>query len=355
MSSRADMEKHVKFRNGEQKKFIESALSTSGLSSKELSKLVFISPRNFRDWKIEKLSMTSRAVKIITKLFNLNPPEDIDKLEKRWMEYKSEKGKIGGYAFKRRYGNPATVEGRKKGGKRALEILREKGIIPPVKIFLSPKKSKKLAEFVGIMLGDGYIGKEQIEITLNSIVEVKYSQFVSNLCGELFGSYPKITKKKDCNAFSIGCYGVNLIKYLTKLGLKTGNKVKQQVGVPLWIMSNREFSKMCCRGLIDTDGCIAIHRYYVGKKRYFYKKLIFTNHSIPLAEFVYNTLTRNGMNPKMFSALEKRRVWLYNSSEVQKYLNLIGTNNEKLLRFKEMESDSDGRREWFAKPCPAKD
>ena len=110
------MEKHVKFYKNEQKNFIEAALSKSGLRIEELAKLVSISPRNFRDWRREKISMTSNAVKIISKRYNLELPNKIFELETRWQKYKSEKGKIGGYAFKKLYGNPATAEGRRKGG-----------------------------------------------------------------------------------------------------------------------------------------------------------------------------------------------------------------------------------------------
>lgn len=144
-------------------------------------------------------------------------------------------------------------------------------------------------------------------------------------------------KKNDCNAVCIYKNSVNLVNQLVESGLKIGSKVKQQVGVPKWILKNKEYSKLCCRGLMDTDGCIAIHRYYVHGKRYFYKKLIFTNHSIPLANFVFNTLLRNGLHPKMYSHLEKRRVWLYNSNEVIGYLDRIGSSNERLLKFRDGE------------------
>lgn len=327
----------------DQMQFMKDVFDKSGGNANNLAKLIGVSPRTIRDWRRCKFYIPLYALNIICEKYNIERPSNIDQLIKNWENKKLEVSRKGGLSYYRRYGVPGSIESRRRGGIAGLKKLRELGLAPKIKRFKQPKYSSELAEFVGIMLGDGHVGKEQIEISLNSISEVKYSQFVSNLCNKLFDSFTRIVKKKNCNAFSICCHGVNLIKYLTKIGLKQGNKVKQQVGVPLWIRSSNEFSKMCCRGLMDTDGCIAIHRYYVGKKRYFYKKLIFTNHSIPLAEFVYNTLARSGMHPKMFSALEKRRVWLYNSTEVQKYLNIIGTSNEKLLRFKETESGLDGK------------
>ena len=199
----------------------------------------------------------------------------------------------------------------------------------------SPKHSEEFAEFIGIMLGDGHVGKEQIQITLSSLVDKVYTVYVMNLFERTFGYKPSIFKKNDCNAYCIYSNSVNLVKILVKNGLKIGNKVKLQVSVPNWITTNKRYSRLCCRGLIDTDGCISIHKYNVNGKQYKYKKLIFTNHSAPLADFVFNTLKNIGLNPKIVIRLEKRRIWLYNSNEVIKYLVKIGSGNEKLLKFME--------------------
>lgn len=347
------MEIHLKFKKNNQRRFIESILKISALNIDAIATKVGTSPRNFRDWRREKYTMPKKAVVRLSKLYKVKIPEEIKTLEERWKMYKSRNGKIGGDAFKKIYGNPGTKEGRIKGGRRALEILRERGIIPLTKVFKKPKISKKLAEFVGIMLGDGGITHLHIAITLNRVADSDYIKYVQNLCYELFGEKPKIMPRKECLADTIYFNGINLVEYLKKIGLKVGNKVKQQVDVPDWIKKDKTYSLLCCRGLMDTDGCIAIHRYYVNKKRYHYKKLIFTNCSVPLALFVKNTLQTVGLHPKVINNLGKMRVWLYNSQEVQDYLRIVGSSNQRLLKFQE--SDSDGQRERFAKPCPARD
>lgn len=328
------MDRHLKFKNGQQKSFIENIISKSGLDINHLASIVNISPRNFRDWRREKISITRPAVEKMSKQFNVATPETIDILENRWVKHKSEKGKIGGFAFKKIYGNPATPEGRIKGGRKALAILREKGIIPPINKFNHPRYSKKLAEFTGIMLGDGGITSSQIQITLNSIADKEYLMFVKKLCLYLFKSEPKIFKKKGCNANVIYYNGVDLIEFLKTIGLKIGNKVKLQVDVPKWIKQNNDYSIACLRGLMDTDGCMSIHKYKVNGKEYSYKNLIFTNCSIPLAKFVYETLIKVGLRPKMVKILEKRRVWLYNTNEAKRYLYLVRSSNQRLNRFK---------------------
>jgi len=126
------------------------------------------------------------------------------------------------------------------------------GIFGPVKTFNKPKASDELAEFIGIMLGDGHADKFQISITLNSIADANYIHFVINLCKGLFKHIPRVLKRKKGNAKVIYYYGVNLVKYLVSLGLIPGNKVKNQVGVPSWISDNFNYKVACLRGLMDT-------------------------------------------------------------------------------------------------------
>ena len=329
------METHLKFRRGQQKLFITNVIQKSGLSTNDLAKIVHISPRNFRDWKNENVSIATKATLLLSNSFNVEIPEQVKILENRWKLNKAKAGKIGGIAYKKRHGNPGTYEGRKKGGLRTLKILRMRGIVPSVVMFHKPKFSTKLAEFIGIMLGDGSLGKLQISITLNSVKDLDYSQYVVNLCESLFGHKPKIRKRKNANALEIYFNGKNIVKILTSFGLIQGNKVKNQVGVPDWIKSNSKFKKVCLRGLMDTDGGVFIHRYKVNGKEYFYKKICFTNYSLPLLNFVYKTLKNLGFTPKIKDKVVNKKVWLYNSHEVEKYLTVIGSSNLRLNQHKQ--------------------
>ncbi|OGM77015.1 hypothetical protein A2210_02830 [Candidatus Woesebacteria bacterium RIFOXYA1_FULL_40_18] len=328
------METHLKFRDGEQKLFIEKVIQKSDLNINRLASIVAISPRSFRDWRREKLSISKSAALLLRERFNIEFPEKIEALQDRWAFEKSENGKIGGLAYKSKYGNPATTEGRRKGGSKTLTILRNRGIIPQINMFNRPRRSVKLAEFVGIMLGDGGIGKLQISITLNSIKDLEYSAYVVQLCESLFGKKPKVRKRKNANALEIYLNGVNLIRFLKEIGLVQGNKVKNQVDVPGWIKSNVKYRARCLRGLMDTDGGVFVHKYKSNGKIYRYKKVNFTNRSIPLLKFVYNTLKELNFHPKLLDKIENRRVWLYNSQEVPQYLNVVGSSNYRLNRYK---------------------
>lgn len=327
------MEKRIKFLLGGQKDFLLRVQAESKLHPDELAKLAGIVPRSYRDWKREKLCVTLKAAQKFSEKFCISLPEETEVMYKRWREYKRMVSQKGGIACFRKYGNPATPEGRRKGGSKTFSILRQKGIIPQLKKYRLPKNyTKHLAELVGISLGDGGITNGQFCVTLNSIKDKDYVAFVSALGENLFGEKPKIHKRKNCNAFALYYNGEFLVRYLVRIGLKVGNKVRQQVDVPEWVKKSKDFRIACLRGLMDTDGGLFWHKYKVNGKRYAYKKICFTNRSLPLLFFVRNVLRELSLTPKMITKVENKKVWLYNEQEVVRYMQIVGSHNERLLK-----------------------
>lgn len=328
------MKIRIKFIPNQQKKFLTEVFSKSNYSNDELAFIAKVHPRSFRDWKKEKLTMTLEAAIIFCKKFNLSLPEKKEILIKRWMTSRSQAGRVGGIARFKKYGSLATKEGRRKGGINAMANLKKNGIVPSVKKYDLPKAfSKKLAEFVGIMLGDGGMTSSQCSITLNSEEDKDYIEYVKSLSFSLFREKPKFFKKKDCKAITIYYNGSFLIQYLCKIGLKTGNKVKQQVDVPDWIKKVPSYRISCLRGLMDTDGGVFLHKYIIKDKKYTYKKISFSNRSLPLLFFVKEVLSELGFTPKLIDKVENKKVWLYNQSEVNRYLKKVGSSNKRLLRY----------------------
>lgn len=324
------MKKRIKFLKGKQRGFLLDVQNKSGLSTDELAKIAGIVPRSFRDWKREKLCMTVSAAEKFISRFNVDLPENIKIMQLRWIEFKREISKKGGISTFKKYGGPGTLEGRIKGGKKAIRILREKGIVPPIKVFKQPQKNELFAEFIGILLGDGGITKEQVVITLNSEMDKDYVDFVMDVENRLFGEKPKSFFRKNCKAIAIYLNGVGLVNLLIGCGMKIGNKVKQQVDVPDWIKKTQIFRIACLRGLMDTDGGVFIHKYKVNGKLYQYKKICFTNRSVPLLIFVKGVLEELGFTPKIITKVENKKVWLYNSEEVRQYLKVVGSSNKRL-------------------------
>lgn len=60
-----------------------------------------------------------------------------------------------------------------------------------------PQKNEELAEFVGIMLGDGGITKRQVIVTLNPKTDKAYSIFVKKLMERLFKIKPSMFYEKE--------------------------------------------------------------------------------------------------------------------------------------------------------------
>lgn len=323
----------LKFISGQQKKFLTEVSNKSGFSTEKLAKIAKIHSRSFRDWKREKFTMTFVAAKKFVELFNVPLPEDKKIMIQRWQQVKENASRIGGLAHFRKYGSPGTLEGRRKGGIKAIANLRRDGFIPYVKKYSLPIGfNEKLAEYVGIMLGDGSITPGQCNITLNCVADRKYVYFVSELEKNLFGEAPKLYKRKDSRALVLYYNSRFIIRYLLSIGLKIGNKVRQQVDAPDWTKSSLRYKMACLRGLMDTDGGVFLHRYKVNGKEYFYKKICFSNKSVPLLAFVKETLEELGFTPKMINNVVNKQVWLYNNTEVMDYLEKVGTSNPRLLK-----------------------
>lgn len=322
----------IKFLKGQQAKFLSQVILKSNLPTKQLAYLAGVCSRSFSDWKREKATISLSAAELFRRQFNIPFPEDKSEMVIRWESMQKDANKKGGYSHFYKYGSPGTKEGRSKGGKITFEKLRAEGRIPKIKQYTFLKETNNdLAEFIGIMLGDGGIHLGQCTITLNAEKDKKYAEYISSLGEKLFGEKPKFFKRKNECTLVVYYYGNALVEYLLSLGLRSGNKVRQQVGVPEWILESIEYKKACLRGLMDTDGGIFLHRYYVKGKRYQYKKLSFTNRSVPLLRFVKQTLQELGFTPKAIEQVENKKVWLYNMQEVNRYLDIVGTSNPRLL------------------------
>jgi len=180
---------------------------------------------------------------------------------------------------------------------------------------------------VGAILGDGGITYNQMKIALNSEKDADYSRYLANLMEKLLDQRVGRSMRKDSKCVVLYVSGVNVIKTLQGLGLKIGNKVKLQVEVPAWIISDLNYSIWCLRGLMDTDGGIFLDKYVVNGKKYCYRKICFTNMSKPLIDFVFDTLTKFGFHPQHY---RHNKVWLYSYKEVEKYMEIIGSSNSRL-------------------------
>jgi len=195
-----------------------------GKSPEEIIQIFDISVRTYRDWKKGRHKFPQVVANYIEKSCDIKVPRKaIFVNEKIW---RSIIGEVGGRASYNKYGCPATPEGRSKGGRNSLKTheLLQTGFRTP-KLFPNPRNNEQLAEFLGIMLGDGNVSQDQIKIYINKD-EKDYIVHIINLMTDLFQERPSVYERKTENVSTIYLSGKNLVNILTLKGLKIGNKIR---------------------------------------------------------------------------------------------------------------------------------
>jgi hypothetical protein len=192
-----------------------------------------------------------------------------------------------------------------------------------------PPHSSLLAEFFGIMLGDGGINNDwQANITLNSVKDENYSRYVRNLVEQLFALVPTSFTYKTRNAHRILINSISAVDFLVSQGLNKGDKLKQDLQIPKWILKKASFKISCVRGLIDTDGCLFIHKHIVAGKEYRNIGLNFCSYSPTLIFQVASIFEEFGLIPHITK--RGRDIYLYRADAVSKYLKIFGTSNSRI-------------------------
>ena len=319
----------VKLPNNQQEEFLNRVAKYFNFDWSKIAKISNICERSLRDWRRKKYNMSYEALLKLHKFSNVAFPKVVKILPEFWSARKY--SSLGALKRNRIYGNPGTPEGRSKGGRttwRRYKFNPERfigtGFIGSKNINY-PTKSSLLSELIGIILGDGSITDYQVVISLNSKSDKEYAHYVSQLFKKLFNlkAALKLRKKNTCN---IVLSSVKLIKFLNKIGLKKGNKVHKQVGVPKWILRNNSLRIACLRGLIDTDGSFYSYKHKVNGKIYKNYALDFTNRSFPLLQTVRNILQNLGCAP----TLAKYKVVLNKKNDIRRYISMVGSSNLKI-------------------------
>lgn len=200
-----------------------------------------------------------------------------------------------------------------------------------------PKKSEKLAEFIGIILGDGNLSEyDAIRIAGDSRKDRDYlEKYIVKLIRELFNCEPSLYFSKRSNCLYV-YFGSKIVSnYLVKCGLKKGNKIKNNLTIPSWIMKNPSYLKACLRGLIDTDGSV----YELLPKWPGLYQIYFGNRNLILLEDTHKGFSQLGFVVSKLCNFNNKLPCFYitRKSEIQKYITEIGFSNikhkEKLVNF----------------------
>lgn len=190
------------------------------------------------------------------------------------------------------------------------------------------KITPNLAEFIGVILGDGHISalNNQICISMDSVLDKNYIQeIVKNQFVSLFGKEPSICYSKRSRNIRCTIYSKEACEFLTKyLGLPKGKKkYNPKNRIPLKFFNDEELLRSVIRGLFDTEGGLYQHN-KTSPRLYIY------NTSKPLLNSIHLALTKLGYK----SIKKKRWIKICRKHEIKRFFNEVGTNNlQKQLKY----------------------
>lgn len=177
------------------------------------------------------------------------------------------------------------------------------------------EKNGDLAELVGIILGDGYIGEFPRSEVLRIVGDVAKPGFVK-LCERLvwavFNKKPVVKKRSNSNGVNITIYQKMISN---RLGIPTGAKGQVEFTVPPWILKKREYVIRYLKGLYEAEGTFCVHA-----KTYTHK-FIFTNKNKSLLKIVFKLLVLLGFHPhkSMYKVQLSRKRDVYEAMELLQF------------------------------------
>ena len=297
----------IRLIEGKQKELI--LLAKNNLSWKQLSKALGILNQGYlrSDLKNEKILLSEQVYKNLCKISGKSFDKFITgRLDDNW--------------------------GRSKGGLNSPGSLIR---LPKIKF------GKKLAEFVGAVLGDGHvsyykigkkIGVYGIRITGDLEKDKDYhTKYLTDLCKLIFNLDASEILGKHGRFLDLR--SKELVNFFISMGIKPGDKIINQSTIPFWIFENKLFLRACIRGLIDTDGSI----FRMSNKDPNLLRINFTNHNITLLSDTRRAFVILGFNPSKI--INNRQFNLSRQEEIAKYLKEIGFKNQKhLLRLQKFKA-----------------
>jgi len=309
--------------------YLFNTLVERGVLIIRLAVLISVSTRTLRDWRSGRFSIPNKSFDLLL----LSAAVDRSALEfvevSEWWNASSA-GVAGGKSYIAKYGAPGDTESRRRGGAAsyAKRQLKTKDIFTR-KLIYRPSSSVRLAEFIGIMIGDGNINKYQISIALNLETDKEYAKYVEMLIIELFHVKPTIQLRPNDGCVVLVVSSAELSDYLTELGLPRGDKIKNGLDIPAWILKNIEYTKFCIRGICDTDGSVFQEVHTYKDKSYKYCRLAIVTYSPPLLETLGSVFAKVGIAAKV---RKSHRLSVERFTDIKQYFKIVGSSNPKHLR-----------------------
>ncbi len=294
-------DERVKLPEGMQKKLILLAKETSHLSWPKLSAQLGVSEITAKiAWRHERSTLPKgcyiQILKLIPKQQQEKFSNNVQILRKNW--------------------------GQSKGGAVTINKIRQHNhILVGEKFAHTPE----FAEFIGAMLGDGHLSEVGIRITLEYPYEMEYANYLATLIKGLFGVSPIIYPyTKFGREIRVIVNSTTLVSLLKKENMVPGDKVKNNVGIPRFILDDKKLLAPCIRGLIDTDGG------FFAKDSKRTRIFMEFKSSTPKLRGDF----REGLESLGFATSKSKitGVRVQNQNDVKNLIDLVGTKNPKTIK-----------------------
>ena len=183
---------------------------------------------------------------------------------------------------------------------------------------------KDLAEFIGIMLGDGYFSDNRLKVSFNSVTDLEYIYYVKKLMLGLFNENAILKFRKEENTAELYLFKRSILKTLNDNGLIKSPKWQRAI-IPTSFL---KFDLAVLRGYFDTDGCVVI----TDNNGTIYPRLEMKICPSPMQEQFIRILGKYQFNFGVYNIGKGEvRIQLNGEKQLDKWLNLVGFSNKKHL------------------------
>jgi len=203
------------------------------------------------------------------------------------------------------------------------------------------RKNADLAEFIGILLGDGSIGRYEsrignstktqyrVKVTGDASEDLPYfKDFLVPLLERIFNKKPKLRFKKGERTVELLLFGPKIFTSLIEIGIVEAPKKKRAV-IPDFI-GDKNLQKEFLRGFFDTDGCVVFDKQH--KDKHYYPRLEMKIDDTPMRNQIIEMLTSLEFGP--ITSPQKGGIWrvqINGKTKYMRWVNEIGFNNAKHL------------------------
>ena len=198
---------------------------------------------------------------------------------------------------------------------------------------MKSKITSELAEFIGIVLGDGSLSiynsekhpYRRLKISFHSD-DSHYINYVSQLIQKVLNEKPIFKKRKNGNTADLFVFKRNIINYLLDLGLKKSPKWGRAI-IPESFL-NKKLGKFVLRGYFDTDGSLVV----TNNNGTIYPRLEMKISPSPMQNQFIQLLQFYGFRFGVYQiGRGKVRIQMNGKKELKKWVKLIGFSNIKHL------------------------